>query len=132
MELNSTSIEDGRRIHPRYAFGRPAEPMELSDNLNPQLAWEGAPAGTRSFALLCVDPDVPTEPSLVNRDDAIELLGAIFVFHCQDFDSRIVELGSHIGRRPEAHEIDLPFDDQSDPVVVGTHDLHVDLHLFAK
>jgi Raf kinase inhibitor-like YbhB/YbcL family protein len=29
-------------------------------NVSPQLAWSGAPAGTRSFALLMYDPDAPT------------------------------------------------------------------------
>jgi Raf kinase inhibitor-like YbhB/YbcL family protein len=70
MELKSQSFDEGRAIPERFAFARfdPKDHFALSDNLNPHLAWSGAPAGTRSFALLCVDPDAPTVPDDVNRE----------------------------------------------------------------
>lgn len=33
--------------------------LAAGDNVSPPLSWSGAPEGTRSFALSCVDPDVP-------------------------------------------------------------------------
>ncbi len=71
MKLTSKSFNDGGVIPGRCAFAvkAPKGHIKLSDNLNPELSWSGAPAGTRSFALLCIDPDVPTKPDDVNKDD---------------------------------------------------------------
>ena len=70
MRLSSDSLKDGEPIPARYAFGKPHPDthVELSDNVSPRLAWTDAPAGTRSFALLCVDVDVPTKPDNVNKE----------------------------------------------------------------
>jgi Raf kinase inhibitor-like YbhB/YbcL family protein len=70
MQLRSDSFNDGGAIPARYAFGKPhpENHVQLSDNVSPHLAWAGAPAGTRSFALICHDVDVPTKPDNVNRE----------------------------------------------------------------
>jgi phospholipid-binding protein, PBP family len=41
--------------------------VALSDNRSPHLAWKDAPAGTRSFVLTCIDPDVPSRGDDVNQ-----------------------------------------------------------------
>ncbi|NLY63627.1 MAG: YbhB/YbcL family Raf kinase inhibitor-like protein [Alcaligenaceae bacterium] len=71
MKLLSQSIVNGQAIHPRYAFGKQDADahIALSDNLNPQFSWEDAPEGTRSFVLVCHDPDVPSKPDDVNQED---------------------------------------------------------------
>jgi len=71
MKLESRSITDGRPIPEQYAFGKihPNDRVALTDNRNPQLEWSDAPAGTKSFALICVDPDVPSKPDDVNKPD---------------------------------------------------------------
>lgn len=70
MELTSTSFNDGHSIPEQYCFCRidPGTHASLSDNRNPHLAWNGVPDGTRSFVLLCMDPDVPTVGDDVNQE----------------------------------------------------------------
>jgi Raf kinase inhibitor-like YbhB/YbcL family protein len=72
MKLHSNSFEHRGRIPAEFAFGRPGDAGEacvLSANRNPHLAWSEVPAGTQSFALLCIDPDVPSRPDDVNQPD---------------------------------------------------------------
>ena len=71
MKLWSDSWINGERIPTRYAAGKPdvARGVTFSDNLSPHLAWSEVPAGTRSFALICHDFDVPSQGDDVNRSD---------------------------------------------------------------
>ncbi len=71
MKLTSTSFNDGQRIGGNFAFciPDPAHHVCLGENLNPQLTWTGAPAGTRSFVVICCDPDVPSKGDDVNQED---------------------------------------------------------------
>jgi Raf kinase inhibitor-like YbhB/YbcL family protein len=71
MKLWSNSWINGERIPPKYAAGRldAAGQPTFSDNLNPHLAWSEVPAGTKSFALICHDFDVPSRGDDVNKTD---------------------------------------------------------------
>lgn len=66
MKLDSQSFHNGQPIPAEFAAG---DATGFAGNRNPQLAWSDVPEGTRSFALLCVDPDVPTVPETVGRTD---------------------------------------------------------------
>lgn len=69
MKLHSESFEHGSPIPVEFAFCKLGDPVAMSDNRNPHLAWSDVPDGTRSFALICVDPDVPGKPDDVNKSD---------------------------------------------------------------
>jgi Raf kinase inhibitor-like YbhB/YbcL family protein len=66
MTLTSTSIADGARIPMRFGADDPSRACSPRDpaicpcpgkNNSPELAWQGAPAGTKSFAILMYDVD---------------------------------------------------------------------------
>jgi len=71
MKLWSDSWGNGERIPVRYAAGKPdgSGSVTFSDNVNPHLAWSEVPAGTKSFALICHDFDVPSKGDDVNKTD---------------------------------------------------------------
>jgi Raf kinase inhibitor-like YbhB/YbcL family protein len=70
MKLTSTSFTDGGKIPGDFSFciPDPAHHVCLGKNRNPQLAWSDIPAGTQSFALICHDPDVPSQGDDVNQE----------------------------------------------------------------
>ena len=69
MKIHSTSFEHGSPIPAAFAFCRPGTdgPVDMSDNRNPHLAWDGVPEGAKSLALICHDPDVPSVGDDVNQ-----------------------------------------------------------------
>ena len=70
MILTSSSFADGQKIPDDYAFCTPdpAHHVCLGSNKNPQLAWTDAPSATRSFVIICHDPDVPSQGDDVNQE----------------------------------------------------------------
>jgi len=70
MKLTSKSFEDGAAIPGEFAFCVPdaASHVTLSTNRNPELNWTGVPEGTKSFALVVHDPDVPSKGDDVNKE----------------------------------------------------------------
>ncbi len=70
MKLISHNFAEGQRIPGEFAFAvmDARHHVALSSNLNPHLAWQDAPAGTQSFALICCDPDVPSRGDDVNQE----------------------------------------------------------------
>lgn len=51
MQLRSSGFSDGAAIPRRFTCD--------GEDVSPALEWSGMPTGTRSFVLLCDDPDAP-------------------------------------------------------------------------
>ena len=69
MRFQTTAFTPGKKLPERYAFCRiaPENHVTLSDNINPDFHWADLPQGTKSLALICHDPDVPSRPDDVNQ-----------------------------------------------------------------
>ena len=70
MKFTTSSFENNGKIPGEFAFGVPdaGTHVALSRNRNPAFAWSGAPASTKSFALICRDYDVPGKGDDVNQE----------------------------------------------------------------
>jgi Raf kinase inhibitor-like YbhB/YbcL family protein len=70
MRLSSSSFDPGTPIPETYALcvPDPDSHVTFAPNRNPQLSWFDLPEGTRSLAIICHDPVVPTKPDDVNKE----------------------------------------------------------------
>ena len=55
--LTSTTFKDGQMMPRKVANTNPQNPNCVGENVSPQLSWNNAPEGTKSFALLMEDPE---------------------------------------------------------------------------
>ena len=62
MRMRSNSFGHGEPIPAEFALGAPDG---FGGNRNPHVAWDEVPDGTRSFVLMCIDTDAPTDPAMV-------------------------------------------------------------------
>lgn len=79
LELASGDFRHGERIPERFTCD--------GEDLSPALAWQGVPVETRSFALVCDDPDAPR--------------GTWVHWLLYNLPAEAAELGSGVPRLPE-------------------------------
>ena len=97
MRIRSDSFAAGGPIPAEFAMGAADG---FGGNRNPHLAWDEVPAGTASFALLCIDPDSPSDAGVAGKpgyEIPVDFVRAPFVHWVMadiPGDVRVIEAGS--------------------------------------
>ena len=120
LELQIDGIDEGQPVPARFAF---CAGDAMGDNVSPALTWTGAPGGTRSFVVTCVDPDAPTDPTDVNvegRTVSADLpRGDFYHWVLYDIDPSVTEIAAGA-----ASEAVTPKGKAADQTPVGTAGLN--------
>jgi Raf kinase inhibitor-like YbhB/YbcL family protein len=61
LTITSESFKHNHRLPNDYVYTQCG-----GKNRSPQLSWHNAPVGTQSFAIICDDPDAPTDKPFVH------------------------------------------------------------------
>lgn len=63
-------IENGKPIAEKFAYCTPDKDKHTKDggNISPAISWSGTPTGTKSYAIIVVDRDVPASFESANKE----------------------------------------------------------------
>lgn len=70
LSVKLGGIENGQPIPSKFAYCMPDGKGKTKDggNINPSISWSAAPSGTKSFAVIVVDKDVPAKFDDMNQE----------------------------------------------------------------
>jgi hypothetical protein len=70
LKVKVDSFKSGQVIPGKYAFCIPATTGHTAPggNINPKISWSKGPRGTKSYAIIVTDPDVPTIRDNMNKE----------------------------------------------------------------
>src|ERR1700740_2214099 len=74
LVLTSSALKDNDQLAVKNACAdKQRSPNCVGENISPPLAWSGAPEGTKSFAIVMLDPEgrAPVRAAAGERDDVI-------------------------------------------------------------
>ena len=97
--------EDGGAIPETYAFCVPADEghVAMGANRSPAPGWSDAPEGTKFYAVICNDPDVPSVADDVNTEGRTNPADLPRVDFCHRV---LVDIGAHLGGFAEGADSD--------------------------
>jgi hypothetical protein len=72
LKVKVDSFKSGQVIPGKYAFCIPAETGHTAagGDISPKITWSKGPRGTKSYAIIVTDPDVPTIRDNMNKEGA--------------------------------------------------------------
>jgi len=120
VKIKVRGIEEGQPVPEKFAFGVYSEQdhMSFGPNRNPELVWEDAPEGTKSFVVMMFDPDVPSVADDVNQEGKTvsKDIPRVDFFHWL-----LVDVPASVSRIPEGEDSDgvIPKGKEPGPGPIG-------------